>query len=80
MKTNDIKKGTYIHLRCGWYATMWDNKKGNTRMCEVEGLYTELGSVYSHDIMQAFIDTKWVDIEHTESQLKTKKLQGFLDD
>tara|TARA_R100000963_G_scaffold17483_1_gene12224 strand:- start:32 stop:271 length:240 start_codon:yes stop_codon:yes gene_type:complete len=73
IKTNDIKKGTRIKLECGWYGTMFDNMKGNTRMCKVEGDFTEIGSVYSHDIIQAEIDGEWESVEHTENQLKCKK-------
>lgn len=73
MKTNDIKKGMRIQLACGWYATMKDNMKGNIRMAEVEGIYTEIGSVYAHDIVRVRVDGVWQPVEHTEAQLKTKK-------
>ena len=51
MKTNEIKKGMVVKLRNGWYGIMADNMKGNTRMVDVDGLYREMGSVYSHDII-----------------------------
>ncbi len=51
MKTNDLKKGDRVQLRNGWYATIADNAKGNTRIATVEGHVTETGSVYSHDIV-----------------------------
>ena len=54
MKTNDIKKGMVVELRNGWYGIMADNMKGNTRMVDVDGLYREIGSVYSHDIVKAY--------------------------
>ena len=72
MKTNDIKKGMRVRLRNGWYGTMFDNMKGNTRMVEVEGDYTEIGSVYAHDILMA-LPVKggtWEHVEHNEKQLK----------
>jgi hypothetical protein len=82
MKTNDLKKGQRVRLRNGWYATIADNAKGNTRMCEVEGHYTETGSVYSHDIM-LYLDTSvtpadspmlcWSPVEHTPAQLALHK-------
>lgn len=50
MLANDIKKGMRVRLKNGWYGTMYDNKKGNIRMCEVEGIETEIGSVYTHEI------------------------------
>lgn len=52
MNTNDLKKGDRVQLRNGWIAVIYDNKKGNTRMAEVYGMYTEIGSVYSHDIIR----------------------------
>ena len=71
MLTNDLKKGARVKLRNGWMATVMDNGRGNTRMCEVEGLYTETGSVYAHDIVTFYppIGTV-VKIVHTEKQLK----------
>lgn len=74
MKTNDIKKGMRILLSNGWYATMMDNKKGNIRMAEVEGIYTEIGSVYGHDIRQVKVDNSWVKVELTPDQLKMKAI------
>lgn len=50
MKTNEIKKGMLIRLKSGWYGIMADNMRGNTRMVEIHGDFTETGSVYSHDI------------------------------
>ena len=76
MKTNDIKSGYKIKLSNGWNATMYDNKKGNTRMAEVEGLYTEIGSVYSHDIKSVFnpASNAWENVEYTPAQLKLKSM------
>ena len=78
-KTNDIKKGTRLKLRNGWEATMYDNKKGNIRMAEVEGIYTEIGSVYSHDIV-AYKDEQgnWKNVEHTKAQLDCKKMNDAM--
>ena len=73
MKTNDVKKGTRIQLRNGWYATMWDNMKGNTRVANVEGYVTEAGSVYAHDIVSYQDGNEWFPVEHTPAQLKLKK-------
>jgi len=73
MKTNDIKKGMRIKLACGWYGTMFDNMKGNTRLVDVEGDFREIGSVYSHDIVAVKIDEMWdFNIEYTPDQLKLK--------
>ena len=74
MKTNDIKKGVRFRLQNGWYATMRDNKRGNTRLAEVEGVYTEIGSVYAHDIaLVKGPDGLWVGVEHTKAQIKLRQ-------
>ncbi len=76
MKTNELKKGTRIQLRCGWFATLIDNMKGNTRLADVEGYCREMGSIYSHDIARYQDSTgQWHnDIELTPSQIKCQKL------
>jgi len=73
MKTNELKKGARVRLRNGWYATIYDNAKGNTRMAQVEGYYTEIGSVYSHDIVEAHMPGGWVTVEHTPAQVKLRE-------
>lgn len=50
-KTDDLKKGTRVLLRSGFEAVLADNKKGNIRVAEVYGDFTETGSVYAHDIV-----------------------------
>ena len=74
MKTNDLKKGTRVKLRNGWFGTMFDSDRGNIRMVTVEGFEIETGSVYAHDIME-YQDTQgqWFAVEHTESQRRLKK-------
>ena len=73
MKTNDIKKGQRIQQRNGWFGTMVDSKKGNIRCVEVEGDFTEIGSIYAHDIFRAQdANGIWHPIELTESQLKLR--------
>lgn len=78
VKTNDLKKGARIQLANGWFGTIKDNKRGNIRLAEVEGLYTEIGSVYSHDIVRAEVDGAWVEVEHTPAQVKCRKLNEEL--
>ena len=55
---------------------MMDNLKGNTRLIDTKGsevgLFDEMGSVYSYDIVAAEVDGEWVNVEHTEKQLKLK--------
>ena len=77
MLTNAIKKGDRFQLRNGWNATMKDNKKGNIRFAEVEGVCTELGSVYAHDIVRG---PEGVAIEYTPAQDNLRALvngRGF---
>jgi hypothetical protein len=73
MKTNDLKKGTAIILANGWRAEIADNMRGNRRKAKVYGIETETGSVYSHDIVRAFVEGDWVDVEHTPAQVKLRK-------
>jgi len=75
MKTNDLKKGARILLRNGWYGTIADNARGNIRMATVEGVYTETGSVYAHDIVKAQAPGSklFEDVEHTPAQLKLRE-------
>lgn len=57
----------------GWEADMADNAKGNTRMAKVYGHFTEIGSVYSHDIVAVQSPVNpymWNSVEHTPAQLK----------
>lgn len=80
LKTNDLKKGTRVLLANGWYATLADNAKGNTRMATVEGYVTETGSVYAHDIVEANVADAWVAVTHTPQQQKMQqavKTWGF---
>lgn len=75
MKTNDLKKGDRIQLRNGWYGTIMDNLKGNTRLVDVEGTFREIGSVYGHNIayyVPAARSAFMLPIEHTPQQLKRR--------
>lgn len=71
--TNELKKGDRVTLRCGWNATMEDNKKGNIRMATVEGIYTEMGSIYMHDVVLAEKNGETLRVVATPSQKKLKK-------
>ena len=84
MTTNEIKKGMKIKsVQLGVPVTgiMLDNKKGNTRLVDVKGsevgFFDEMGSVYSHHIILVEVGAKgqekWVEVTHTEKQLKLKK-------
>jgi hypothetical protein len=76
MLTNEIKSGTKMILKNGWYATMMDNKKGNTRLAEVSGFCKEIGSIYVWDIDAVMIDNQYHFgiIELTDKQTKAKKM------
>jgi hypothetical protein len=50
MTTNELKKGARVILTNGWFAEIYDNLKGGTRLAKVYGFATEIGSVYAHDI------------------------------
>ena len=77
MTPNDLKKGTRIRLRNGWYGTMADNMKGNTRLVDVEGDFREIGSVYATDIVAASIDGQgWVTITPTPAMLKAARARA----
>ena len=88
MKTNDIKKGTNIRtkqLGVSVSGVMMDSLKGNTRLIKTFGseigLFDEIGSVYSTDIIMAEnSEGVWEDIEHTDKQSKDadfRRLAGF---
>jgi len=86
MFTNELKKGDKIKLRNGWDAVIEDNLKGNTRLATVHGFVTEMGSVYSHDILGKYKDQdsafcgELIPIEYTPAQLKCRdraKAFGF---
>ena len=72
IKTNDLKKGARVKLANGWYATIADNARGNTRVATVEGYVTETGSVYAHDIQETLIAGNWVKVSHTKDQEKMR--------
>ena len=87
MKTNELKKGDRVRLRNGWEAEMADSLRGNRRLATVFGHYTETGSIYAHDIMEARVIDKetmqwaeiWAKIEHTPAQkaLRASVLKTF---
>jgi hypothetical protein len=74
LNTNDLKKGTQIMLKNGFGAVLIDNKKGNIRYANVKGIFEEIGSIYSHDIDQAFINGNWQPVIHTKKQKELNTL------
>jgi hypothetical protein len=76
--TNELKKGTRIKLKNGWYATLMDNKKGNIRLAEVEGIFTEIGSIYASEIAAYELESGyWEKPVLTDKQKRTIVLGGF---
>jgi hypothetical protein len=73
MKTNDLKKGSIVMLSNGWKAMIEDNMRGDIRMATVYGDFTEMGSVYSHDISKVLVAGEWHSVEHTPAQLKLRQ-------
>lgn len=77
-----VTKGTRVVLRNGWEADVLDNLTNRaTRMCKVYGTYTEMGSVYSTDIVSAQMpDGVWHVVRHSTKALATaqaRKQWGF---
>ena len=55
---SNVKKGARVELRNGFLATVMDNLvNGQTRMCNVEGFVTEMGSVYTSDLLNVLTPT-----------------------
>jgi hypothetical protein len=75
INSNSLKKGTPIKLKNGWAAVIMDNRKGDTRMAEVDGLVKEIGSIYARDIDTAFVDGKWQPVK----RVKPKKRFNLYD-
>lgn len=74
MFTNELKKGDMVMQHNGWRAKIEDNMKGNTRLCTVYGDFTEMGSIYSHDILyKENEDGSRTMIDYTPAQLKVKQ-------
>ena len=78
MFTNQLKKGDEVVLRNGWKARIEDNKKGDTRLCTVYGFETEMGSVYSHDIMCA-TNIPLLPVQYSTHTEKQKALKVWSD-
>lgn len=69
-KISEVKKGARVELRNGFLATVLDNLvNGQTRLCNVEGFVTEMGSVYSSDMLNVLTPSGWSQIQHTPKQL-----------
>lgn len=82
-KICDLKKGDRVLLADShWEADVVERPRGKqptTVFCNVFGLYTEMGSVYAHDVI-AVKDEKgmWEQIELMEKQIACKKMNKEL--
>lgn len=74
MLTNNLHKGDRVILENGFEAKILDNRKGITRLCEVHGIHTEIGSVYSYNMTHYFDNEteQWQQIELTDHQRRIK--------
>jgi hypothetical protein len=43
-------------------------KRAIPALRNVDGIFKEIGSIYSHDIDQAYIGGEWVPVTHTKKQ------------
>ena len=79
MLANDLKKGMQVQLRNGWMAELLDSKKGNIRTAKVFGYFTEVGSIYAHDILLVRVarqdgTTEWEPVTLSPAQVKAAQL------
>lgn len=73
----DVKKGTRVVLRNGFTADVLDNLTNRqTRMCKVYGDFEEMGSVYTSDIVEAYVGGNWEFVQHSPTTLKTAKARA----
>jgi len=92
MKIDDLLEGTKLKLDSEQTATLLTNKGGNNiKSCNVDMViqwgcegqfikhYTKVRDVYAHEIVEACVNGKWVDILYTESQKSCKARNDWLD-
>lgn len=74
IKSTELVKGQRIELQDGWRGTL-AGKPGNkkTVLATIEGVVTETGSIYVHDIYSAQNNEgEWLQVELTPGQTQTK--------
>ena len=77
--SNDIKEGDCLFLYNCWYAEMLDNARGNIRIANVHGDFTEAGSIYVWDIDKVARNKKMYTVKLTDKQKKDcKETEKFL--
>ena len=70
--SNEMKKGDFIIQANGWYGEILDNMKGNTRVANIHGYFTEAGSIYVWDITNIVKDGKLYNLKLTDKQVKDR--------
>ena len=70
--SNDIKEGDVFVQTNGWIGEMVDNMRGNTRVANIYGAFTEAGSIYVWNISQVAKDGKLRTLKLTPKQEKDK--------
>lgn len=79
MLTSEVTKGMNVILRNGNRAVIMDNQKRQaTRLAQVFGLYTEMGSVYSTDIVMANVNGLWTQVTLTPKQVELVKMRSAM--
>jgi len=79
--SNNIKKGDIIkEIGLEWYGEILDNRRGNIRIANIYGIYTEIGSIYIWDIDKVCKDGKIYTLKLTKKQMKDyKRVKTFLE-
>jgi len=78
MLANDMKKGQTGRQVNGWKFEIMDNRRGNIRLAKVYGNYTEIGSIYVHDIDTVDMpDGSTEKVEFTPAQAKKVAQSSF---
>ena len=81
ISSNEMKEGDFIVQTNGWYGEIVDNRKGNTRVANIHGLFTEAGSIYVWDIAIVCKNGFKYVLKLTEKQEKDQKnISGMMRD
>ena len=78
MLTKELVKGQRIRLRNGWEAELTRKPGATIAEAKVFGHYTEIGSIYCHDIAYAFdaAGGSYL-VEHTPAQVRCRQAHEF---
>jgi hypothetical protein len=70
VRADQLKKGVLIRLKNGWEAIVDEECQGNTLKAKVFGDFTEIGSIYAHDIVATKLNGDWVEVVMTDDQAR----------